>query len=33
MTTAPHSLTLLKTTNAEFLSFEVWFTDQNSGPF
>ena len=27
---APHSLTMLRTTNAEFLFIEVWFTDQNS---
>ena len=30
ITIAPHSLTMLNTTNTEFLSFEVWFTDQNS---
>ena len=29
-TTAPHSLTMLNTTNTEFSSNEVWFTDQNS---
>ena len=29
---APHSLTLLKTTNAEFHSIEVWFTDYNNIP-
>ena len=28
----PHSLTMLNTTNTEFSSFEVWFTDQNSVP-
>ena len=28
----PHSLTMLKTTNSEFLSIEVWFTDQNNRP-
>ena len=27
---APHSLTILSTTNTKFLSIEVWFTDQNS---
>ena len=27
---APHSLTMLGTTNTEFSSIEVWFTDQNS---
>ena len=25
-----HSLTMLNTTNAEFSSIKVWFTDQNS---
>ena len=29
---APHSLTMLGTTNTEFSSIEVWFTDQNSEP-
>ena len=29
---APHSLTMLGTTNTEFLFIEVWFTDQNSEP-
>ena len=29
---APHSLTMLGTTNTEFLFIEVWFTDQNSKP-
>ena len=29
ITMAPHSLTMLKATNAEFLSIEAWFTDQN----
>ena len=29
---APHSLTMLSTTNTEFSSIEVWFTDQNSEP-
>ena len=28
ITIAPHSLTMLKTTNTEFQSIEVWFTDQ-----
>ena len=27
---APHSLIMLNTTNSEFSSIEVWFTDQNS---
>ena len=27
---APNSLTMLNTTNTEFSSIEVWFTDQNS---
>ena len=27
---APHSLTMLNTTNTESSSIEVWFTDQNS---
>ena len=27
ITIAPHSLTMLNTTNAEFLSIEVWHTD------
>ena len=30
ITIAPHSLTMLNTTNTEFSSIEVWFTDQNS---
>ena len=30
ITIAPHSLTMLNTTNLEFLSIEVWFTDQKS---
>ena len=29
---APHSLTILSTTNVEFSFAEVWFTDQNSQP-
>ena len=27
-----HSLTMLKTTNAEFSFTEIWFTDQNNRP-
>ena len=30
ITITPHSLTILKMTNAEFLFTEIWFTDQNS---
>ena len=30
---APHSLIMLSTTSTDFLSFEVWFTDQSSEPF
>ena len=30
--TAPQSLIMLNTTNTEFWSIEVWFTDQNSEP-
>ena len=30
ITIAPHSLTMLNTTNTEFSSTDVWFTDQNS---
>ena len=29
---APHSLTMLGTTNTEFSFIEVWFTHQNSEP-
>ena len=29
---APHSLTMLSTTNTEFSSIDVWFTDQHSKP-
>ena len=29
---APHSLIMLSTTNTEFSSIEMWFTDQNSEP-
>ena len=32
ITITPHSLTMLKTTNAEFSFSEVWFTDQNNRP-
>ena len=32
ITVAPHSLTILKTANAEFQSIKVWFTDQNNIP-
>ena len=31
MNTSPHALLMLKTTNAEFSSIEIWFTDQNNG--
>ena len=30
ITTAPHSLTMLKTTDAEFSFIEIWFTDQSN---
>ena len=30
ITMTPHSLTMLKTTNAEFSFIEIWFTDQNN---
>ena len=30
ITITPHSLTMLKTTNAEFSFVEVWFTDKNN---
>ena len=30
MNISPHSLTILKTQNSEFLQIEVWFTDQNN---
>ena len=33
VTVLPHSLTMLKTTNAKFSSIEVWFTDQYNRPF
>ena len=29
---APHTLIMLNTTSTEFLSIDVWFTDQNSKP-
>ena len=29
---SPHSLTMLKTTSAEFQSIQLWFTDQNNRP-
>ena len=29
---APHSLIMLSTTNTEFSSIEMWFTDQSSEP-
>ena len=32
ITITPHSLTMLKTTNAEFLFIEIWFIDQNNRP-
>ena len=32
ITTSPHLLTMLKTTNAEFQSIQVWFTYQNNRP-
>ena len=32
ITITPHSLTMLKTTNAEFSFVEVWFTDKNNRP-
>ena len=32
ITIAPHSLTMLKTTDAEFQYIEVWFTDQYNIP-
>ena len=32
ITIAPQSLIMLKTSNAEFLLTEVWFTDQNNKP-
>ena len=32
ITVTPHSPIMLKTTNAEFLFIEIWFTDQNNRP-
>ena len=32
ITISPHSLTMLKTTNTEFQSIELWFTNQNNRP-
>ena len=32
ITISPHSLTMLKTSNAEFQFVEVWFTDQSNRP-
>ena len=32
ITIIPQSLTMLKTTNAEFSFTEIWFTDQNNRP-
>ena len=32
ITFTPHSLTMLKTTNAEFSFIEIWSTDQNNRP-
>ena len=32
ITISPHLLTMLKTTNAEFQSLQVWFTDQKNRP-
>ena len=32
ITITPHSLTMLKTTNAEFSFIEIWFKDQNNRP-
>ena len=32
ITISPHSLTMLKTINAEFQSIQSWFTDQNKRP-
>ena len=33
ITISPHLLTMLKTTNAEFQSIQVWVTDQNNRQF
>ena len=32
ITITPHSPTMLKTTNAEFSSIKIWFTDQKNRP-
>ena len=32
ITISPHLLTMLKTTNEEFQSVQLWFTDQNNRP-
>ena len=32
ITITPHSLTILKTVNAEFSFIEIWFKDQNNRP-
>ena len=32
ITITPYSLTMLKTTNAEFSFIEIWFTDQDNRP-
>ena len=32
ITITPHSVTMLKTTNAEFSFIEIWFTGQNNRP-
>ena len=32
ITILPHTLTMLKTINAEFQSIQLWFTDQNIRP-
>ena len=32
ITISPQLLTMLKTTNAEFQSIQLWFTDQNNRP-
>ena len=31
-TISPYSLTMLKTTKADFQSIQLWFTDQNNRP-
>ena len=33
ITISPHLLIMLKTTNAEFQSIQLWITDQNNIPF